>query len=72
MSLNPLSKLGHVKQWRERSQWRAAMRIGGKDYHGPLRCSRSAAEDDIMQASATRDDVPRVTKELREAGAREE
>ena len=66
MSLNPLSKLGHVRHWRERSQWAAGMCIGGSTHYGPRRGSRSAAGDDLrdLQALETRDDVQRVAKEM--------
>ena len=65
----PLSSLGVVA--RKGNGWRADMKISSSSRcRAPVRDSQKAAEEDLhlMRAAASRDDVPRVVKDLHDAG----
>ena len=65
----PLSSLGVVAS--KGNGWRADMKISSSSRCvAPVRDSRKAAEEDLhlMRAAASRDDVPRVVKDLHDAG----
>ena len=65
----PLSDLGVVA--RKGNGWRAVMKLSSTSrFYAPVRDSQKAAEEDLhlMRAAASRDDVPRVVKDLHDAG----